>query len=70
MNPADILILAIVVVAMCLCIRSIRKNFKSGGGCIGCPDSESCHKKQSARSSCNCEGTLRPEDIHIKRRKT
>lgn len=70
MNPADIFVLAIVAVAVFFCARSIRKNFKSGNGCMGCPESESCHRRQSAPSGCDCEGTLRPEDIHIKKRKT
>ncbi len=70
MNFADIIILAVLAVITFLCVRSIRKNFSSGGGCIGCPDGESCRRKQDALSGCSCGGELKPEDIHIKKRKT
>lgn len=69
MNFADIIILALLVVAAFFCVRSIRKSFSSGG-CIGCPDGESCRRKQDTLSGCSCCGELKPEDIHIKKRNT
>ena len=45
MNLADILVLAVLAVAMFFCVRAIYRNFHSGGGCMGCPDGGSCHRK-------------------------
>lgn len=65
MNFADVIVLALVALAVFFCVRSVRRNFKSGSGCMGCPNAGSCHRSGGA-DSCACGG-LRPEDIHIKR---
>lgn len=67
MNFADILVLAVIAVILFFCVRSIHRNFRSGGGCMGCPDAESCRREQDSLTGCS--GGPRPEDIHIKKAK-
>ena len=66
MNLADILVLAVLAVAMFFCIRAIYRNFHSGGGCMGCPDGGSCQREQS--SVCHCADSPKPADIRIRKR--
>ena len=66
MNTADLIVLAVLAVVIFFCVRSIRKNFKSGG-CMGCPDSGSCHCDSNSLNSCNCGDV--PKNIHIKKAK-
>ena len=51
MNPADIIVIAVIALILGLAIFYIVKAKKSGKKCIGCPDSGSC---SGACGSCAC----------------
>lgn len=50
---ANIIVLAVIVIAVGLAIRYIVKAKRSGKKCIGCPDSGSC----SSGCGCGCGDT-------------
>lgn len=58
MTLADIIAIAVIVLIVGGAVAYIIKAKKSGQKCIGCPDSKTCGKNQSACSgSCgNCGG--------------
>lgn len=51
MNPADWIVVAVIVLILGLSGFYIYKSKKSGRKCIGCPDSGSC---SGACGNCNC----------------
>ena len=56
MKPVDIIIILIIALIVGAASCYIYRVKKKGKGCIGCPDSASCHKYNESVHSCggNC----------------
>ena len=56
MKPVDIVIILIIALIVGTASCYIYRVKKKGKGCIGCPDSASCHKYNESVHSCggNC----------------
>ena len=48
---ADLVVLAILIIAVAVVVSYIVKEKKRGGKCLGCPYSGSCNKKSSGCNS-------------------
>lgn len=53
MNVIDYIIIGIVVLVLGLVVFAIFRSRKKGEGCIGCPNSATCHAKKDNSCSCN-----------------
>lgn len=51
---ADIIIIAVVVLAVYLAMRYIIREKKKGAKCIGCPSAGTCSKADLQRAGKNC----------------
>lgn len=54
MNPADLVVIAVIVCAVFLAVRHIIRNKKSDKGCCGgCGSGNCCNKCQSCDGHCS-----------------
>ena len=51
---ADIIVIGIVLIVLCVAISYIVKAKKSGAKCIGCPEGCSCSSKENEETKCSC----------------
>ena len=52
---ADIIVIAVLILAVGLAVSYIRKAKKNGSKCIGCPFGGACNKKEGHSCSCHVE---------------
>jgi hypothetical protein len=56
MNPADVIIIAVVLVILGVAVWYISSSRKKGVQCIGCPDAEACASKGCPGNCGGCSG--------------
>ena len=54
MELIDFIVIGIIAVIVGAAVSYIIKAKKSGKGCIGCPDSASCHSRKKEDNSSSC----------------
>ncbi len=69
MNPADYIIIAVIVCIVAVSIIYLYRAKKHGASCIGCPNSKQCAKQNSSKNSaqgsgCGACGCDRGPDRH------
>ena len=60
MNPADYLLIGILLVILGSAAFAVYRSKKSGKKCIGCPDSGSCSGQ--CAGCCQCKGMTQTEE--------